>query len=145
MNNWILFAVLAWLSMWSWSFFHDKSGYFLNPIVWATYVSFVAMIIWIIIILFDNKIDIKIIESSISIKSVFFIILVWFFAFLIDFYTLKTFLTSIKISTWFSIIIITSIIFSLFLSIIFNWETVNYKNIYWIVISILWIYLILQK
>jgi len=142
MTNWIIYAILAGVAMWAWWFFHDKSVSFINPIIWATFVSFIAMVIWIIIIYFNKDIDLQTIKN-INYKWLFFIILVGFSAFLVDFLTLKTFSTQINISIWFPIIIIISIITSIILWIIFSWEILNYKQFFWILISIIWIYLIL--
>ena len=145
MNNWIIFAILAWISMWSWGFFHDKSTSLINPIVWATLVSFVAMIIWLIVIYYNKEINFELVNNSINYKAIFFIILVSVSAFLLDYFTLKTFSTWINISTWFIIIVVVSVITSIILWIFLVKENINFLQILWIIFSIIWIYLILKK
>ena len=145
MNNWIIFAILAWISMWSWGFFHDKSTSLINPIVWATLVSFVAMIIWLVVIYSNKEINFEIVKNSINYKAIFFIILVSISAFLLDYFTLKTFSTWINISTWFIIIVVVSVITSVILWIFLVKENINFLQILWIIFSIIWIYLILKK
>ena len=145
MNNWIILAILAWISMWAWWFFHDKSTSFINPVIWATLVSFIAFIIWLIVIFSSKEISFDIIKTSINFKAIFFITLVWIFAYLIDFFTLKTFASWIDISLWFTIIITVSIIFSAILWIVFLKEDFNITKFFWIIIIIFWIYLILMK
>ncbi len=145
MNNWIILAIFAGISMWAWSFFHDKSTSFINPIVWATLVSLVAVIIWIIIIIFSKDISLETIKVSINYKAIGYIILVWLFAFLVDYFTLKTFATWINISVWFPIIIIVSIVSSIIFWIFFTGEQLNINQFFWIILAIYWIYLILGK
>jgi len=145
MNNWVLLAIFAWISMWAWGFFHDKSINFLNPIIWATFVSFIAFIIWIIIIIFSKDISFDLVKSSINYKGIFFIFLVWIFALAIDFFTLKTFSTWINISVALTIIIIISIISSVVFWVFFAKETINFYQILWILIILVWVYLLLRK
>ncbi len=146
MNLWILFAILAWCSMWVWWFFHNKASFITNPLWWAILVSLVAIVFWAIILLIKWELTIYHFKENLTnYKSLYFIIFVWLFALLIDFFTLKTFSTGIEVSVWLPIIIITSIISSALLGFFIWWENLNFTKIIWITISMVGVYFLIKK